>query len=60
MLFYADDGMMLANGRDNMEDMIKILREVERETGLEISELKSECIILKKKVRYRKNWVILK
>ena len=52
--------MMLANDRDEMEAMIKTLREVARETGLKISKLKSECIILNKKCEVQENWGILK
>ena len=49
MLFYADDGLILSNERGEMEEMLKIVREVAKETGLEISKLKSECLILNKR-----------
>ena len=48
ILFYADDSDVV-NDREDIKDMIKILREVARETDLEVSKMKSECIILNKK-----------
>ena len=49
VLFYADDGLILSNERGEIEEILRIVREVAKETGLEISKLKSECLILNKR-----------
>ena len=45
-LFYADDGLILSNDRREMEIMMQQIRELVDECGLNISQLKSECLII--------------
>ena len=48
-LFYADDGLILSNDRDEMEKMMTLMRTVVGKCGLLISEVKSECLIINRK-----------
>ena len=49
VLFYADDGLVLANSREEMEAMIEIITHSANECSLQISRSKSECLILNRK-----------
>ena len=55
VLFYADDSLVLSNDRQEMEDMMSQLRELVKESGLEISKLKSKCLILNRDNRNLQN-----
>ena len=55
VLFYADDSLVLSNDRKEMEDMMSQLREIVKESGLEISKLKSKCLILNRDNRNLQN-----
>ena len=45
VLFYADDGLMLARSRREAEEMIGVLEESARECGLAINTEKSKCMV---------------
>ena len=47
-LFYADDGLLISNDRKEVEIMELLTQKVE-ECGLQISKIKSECMIINRK-----------
>ena len=44
-LFFADDGLLLANAADEARETVEVLRDAERQFGLEINLAKSKCVI---------------
>jgi hypothetical protein len=52
-LFYADDGLLIANGRRDLERMVDTLRGVSREVGLEMNEKKCLLMILNSKEQHQ-------
>ena len=53
-LFYADDGLILAKGKEKAERSIKIIRERGRKYGLQLNERKSQCILFNMKEKCEK------
>jgi hypothetical protein len=45
-LFYADDGLLIANGRRELERMMEVQQHVSSEVGLEINESKCQVMIV--------------
>ena len=49
ILYYADDGLMLSNSRNEMEEMINLLKNISSDYGLRINMEKSQCMIINRK-----------
>ena len=45
VLFYADDGLLLANDMEEMREMMEMLEVVAKEVGMKINKEKCSCII---------------
>jgi hypothetical protein len=54
-LFYADDGLLIANGKRELERMIQLLQRVSSEVGLEINQTKCQVIIMNSKNEHPEN-----
>ena len=46
-LFFADDGLLLANSLKQAEQLFLVMKRAAGECGLEINTLKSNCMIFK-------------
>lgn len=52
-LFFADDGLMMANSIEDMKAILEFLKEITKEYGLEINMNKSEIIIYNMKAELK-------